>query len=237
MVPSAMLWAPASSGSSPTLLHRIDSPRMKERWARFWLKLDRPAGSPLAGGQGAQLQLVVRPLGQHDGAALGVQRADRVVEDRVQQVVIAFEVNEVMAGPEQGLELLAGARAASRVQGQVCGSRLPRTSWWPPPPSCRTLVSSFCSPSSICSTTRDILPHWMMSRSRSVRSPLPRRMPLRKVPLVLPRSRSCQPCVGGADLGVAAADGAVVEDDFKRFEAAGTQQGIPIPTSCLRGRR
>src|SRR5713226_2990111 len=34
----------------------------------------------------------------------------------------------------------------------------------------------------------------MMSCSRSWRSPLPRRIPFKKVPLVLARSRSCQPC-------------------------------------------
>ena len=65
----------------------------------------------------------------------------------------------------------------------------------------------------------------------------PRRVPLRKVPLVLPRSRTRQPAGVWADLGVAAADGAVVEDDLQRGEPAGAEEGLGLPRSCLRRRR
>ena len=106
--------------------HRIDSPRVKERWARFWLKPGRLAILAVAAGQGAQLQRAVRPLGQDDGAALGVERADGVVEDRVQQLFFAFQVDEVMAGPQQGQQLLARPRAAVAVEGQALRGRLPR---------------------------------------------------------------------------------------------------------------
>ena len=60
-------------------------------------------------------------------------------------------------------------------------------------------------------------------------SPGPRRVPLRKVPLVLPRSRTRQPLVGGADFGMAAADGGIVQHDFQRGQPAGAQDRVGFP--------
>ena len=58
-MPSAMLRAPASSGSSSTLLHRIDSPRLKRALGQVLAEAG-PAGIwLLTGGQGAQAQRAV----------------------------------------------------------------------------------------------------------------------------------------------------------------------------------
>jgi hypothetical protein len=71
------------------------------------------------------------------------------------------------------------------------------------------------------STTRVTLPQRMMSWTRTGHSPGPRRLPLRKVPLVLPRSRTRQP--------LAVAHRGVVEHDFQRVQATGAQQVIRFP--------
>ena len=39
------------------------------------------------------------PVGEHDRAALAIENADRVVQDRIEKLVFAFEVNQVVPGP------------------------------------------------------------------------------------------------------------------------------------------
>ena len=63
-----------------------------------------------------QLRLQTLALGQHDRAALRLQHADRVVEDRVEQLVLALEVHEVVPGAQQCEELLAGPRHLVAVE-------------------------------------------------------------------------------------------------------------------------
>ena len=70
----------------------------------------------VAGVEGAQAQGSVRAVGQHDGAALGLQRGDGVAQDRVQELFFAFQVDQMMAGAEQGLKLIAGPRRLLRAR-------------------------------------------------------------------------------------------------------------------------
>ena len=50
------------------------------------------ATSPLPEARARSAQAAVGPVGQDDGAALGVEHGDGVVEDRVEQFFFAFEV-------------------------------------------------------------------------------------------------------------------------------------------------
>ena len=53
--------------------------------------------------QRPQAELRLRPLalGQHDRPALGLQHADRVVQDRVEELVLALHVDEVVPGTQE----------------------------------------------------------------------------------------------------------------------------------------
>ena len=86
---------------------------------------------------------------------------------------------------------------------------------------------------SSASTTTATSPNWSRSRTRSGHCPWPRRTPLRRVPLVLPRSRIRQPRSVCTNLGVVAADGAVVEHDLERIEPADAQQFRRFPRLAL----
>src|SRR5262249_8041945 len=74
---------------------------------------EAPVGQPLgvfeprrafapAGGQGLQLELIVRALGQDDRPALGVEYVDRVVQDGVEEFLLALDADEVVPGAEEG---------------------------------------------------------------------------------------------------------------------------------------
>src|SRR5262249_9501370 len=71
-----------------------------------------------ASGEGAQAERPAGPVGQHDGAALGIEDGDGIVEDRLQQVFLAVEVDEVATGAQHGVQLFARTRAAVTVEGQ-----------------------------------------------------------------------------------------------------------------------
>src|SRR5262249_19879412 len=59
------------------------------------------------------------PLGEDNGAALGVEDADGIPEDRLKQVLLALQVAQMVAGTYQGQQLLASPGAAVAVKGQV----------------------------------------------------------------------------------------------------------------------
>jgi len=125
MVPSAMLRAQASSG----------------------VLLDAGAQGGFAAAEGALGQVLAEdgPRAQLLGAVatarsrngplgpsartMAPRWASRVLtasfQDGVQELVFAFQVAEVVAGPQQGQELFAGARAAVAVQGQVLDGLVP----------------------------------------------------------------------------------------------------------------
>ena len=65
-------------------------------------------------GEGAKLQLVVA-VGQDNGAALGVEHGDGVVEDRVQQFGFALEMHQVVSGAKQSEELFVQASPLGRA--------------------------------------------------------------------------------------------------------------------------
>ena len=69
-----------------------------------------------------ELELVLRPFGQHDGAALGVEHGDGVVQNRVEKVFFLLDVAEVVAGPEQGDQLVAGAGELRLSKASPCSA-------------------------------------------------------------------------------------------------------------------
>ncbi len=125
MVPSAMLRAPTSSGSSSTLQQRTDSPPANERCRQVLAETGAAGDLAVAAGQGAQFERPGLRLRQDDGAALGVERADGVIENGVQQVLFAFQVHQVVTGAQEGQKLFARTRAAVAVVSQTVDGVFP----------------------------------------------------------------------------------------------------------------
>lgn len=54
----------------------------------------------MSGGQRSKIEFLIWPLGQDDRAALGIQHADRVVENPVEEFVFAVQVREMATRSE-----------------------------------------------------------------------------------------------------------------------------------------
>ena len=248
IAPSAMLLAIASSGSSSTLWHRIDSPRLTQRLARLWLNWKRPPaslrprrlarGSAAAGHQCLEFELVLRPLGQHDGAALGVEHGDGVVQYRMKKVFFLLDVAEVVAGPEQGHELVAGAGRAATVEGQalqgLVPGRLGRAL------DAHAVVGRLARRRSARLFLDGLDDDGHFAELQQVARP--------QRPLAVAEADAVEAgavgaaqvahapaAVGGLDLGVVAADRAVVQHDLQRIEPADAQQVRRFPGLSLDG--
>ena len=206
MAPSAMLLAIASSGSSSTLWHRIDSPRLTQRLARLWLNWKRPPISlrPAAAARGS-----LRPVTSALSLSLSSGPSASTMAPRwaSRTATASFRIEcrrsssfsmwtEVVAGPQQGQQLFAGAGQLLLSKARPCSASsqddlaVPSTRR---PSSGGDPSSVGSASSSMASTTTATSPNCSRSRGRSGHWPLPRRTPLRRVPLVLPRSRTRQP--------------------------------------------
>ena len=77
-------------------------------------------GTRLGAARGDRLdfEFVVDGIVQDDGAALGVEDRDTVVEDRLEEVLFLFDVDEMVPGAQQRTQLLAGTRAMLAVDRQ-----------------------------------------------------------------------------------------------------------------------
>ena len=78
-----------------------------------------------AGGEGLEFEVVVHALGQDDRTPLGVEHADGVVQHRLKQGVLALGADQVMAGAEQGEQLVAGTGGVVAVQQEAVDAFLP----------------------------------------------------------------------------------------------------------------
>ena len=126
IAPSAMDWSSAIPGrprrcsTEPTRRGRSTAGRVLAD------RRNRPTGGsprPLASGP-QHAAGSVGPVGQHDRAALGVEALNGVVQDRVEQFVFVLDVDEVVAGPQQGDQLLAGPRrrGSSNTRSSIASS-------------------------------------------------------------------------------------------------------------------
>src|SRR5262249_16614730 len=68
---------------------------------------------------GLQFERALGALRQNDRTALGVEDDDRIPTNRLQEILFAVEVAEMMAGADKGQELLTGTRLTLAVKGQV----------------------------------------------------------------------------------------------------------------------
>ncbi len=204
IVPSAMLLATASSGSSSTRWQRIDSPRLTQRLARLWLNWKRPPGSarPAIVARGS-LRPVTRALSFSLFSGPSPSTMAPRWASRTATASLRIELRRSSSfsmwtrwwparsrarscSPARGQRLLSKARpsiASLQVERAVPATRISSTGWASPS------VEASC----MFSTTTATSPNWSRSRMRSGHWPLPSRTPLRRVPLVLPRSRTRQP--------------------------------------------
>ena len=62
---------------------------------------------------------------QDNRPALGVQRQSHVLQTNAKPILGRRQVAEMMAGPQQGHQVLAGTRSMGDVQGQVVNGLFP----------------------------------------------------------------------------------------------------------------
>ena len=166
-----------------------------------------------------QLRLRPAPLGQHDRPALGVEHVDRVVEDGVEEMVLVVDVDEVVAGPDQSPELVAGPGQLLAVERD------------PPQP---LLIARRGGGHAVLVRDRPLDDDGDLAELEDVAGPQrvlarPDPHPVDVRPVGALQVADEPPVVPEPDLGVAAADRAVVEDDLQRPEAAGAQDRGGLP--------
>ncbi len=204
---------------------------MNQRWARLWLKPGRPGTALIAGCQGAQRQRAFWPVGEHDGAALGFEGGDRVVENGVQELVLALEVDQVMAGTQQRQQLLPLARTAFAVERQSLDRLVPavdlgRLDEHVLHAGGRHIVlldflDSLDHDRQVAEADQVVHLEWQFARPEAGAV---------EVGAVGAAEVADAPAVAvDAEFGMPAADGSVVENHFEGGEPAGTQDAVRFP--------
>src|SRR5262249_7547890 len=178
----------------------------------------------------AEPQRTALAFGQHNRAALGVEGADGVVENRVQQLFFVFEVNEMMAGAQQGQELLARPRTAVAVEGDalqrvlpgIGGGRFDEQSFGSVADVLIAGIGDDIDDEANVAAAADVVHAqrpFAGAEARAVEEGAVGAAEVTDAPAV----------GGGADFRVPPADGAVIEHDFERGEAAGAEQTVRFP--------
>ena len=181
----------------------------------------------MTAGEGAQPQRAARTIGEHDGAALRVQRADGIVQNRMQQVLFVFQVNQVMAGTQQCQELFARARAAVAVEGDAVEGVFPGIGGggFDEQIIGRVVELLFAGVADEIDDEGDVAAaEDVVHAQRPFAGAQARAV---EEGAVGAAEIAHAPAVGGrADFRVTPADRAVVEHDFERSEPAGTEQAV-----------
>jgi hypothetical protein len=219
-----MLWV-INSWSFWTFWNRTDSPWAKHRLVSRLLKWNRPLDScpPTAS---------ARSLSFGSGPSPSVEDADRVVEDRVEELVLALQVDQVVPGPQQGEELVAGPRHAVAAERHPPDALVVRR---PGRGGDDELVRRGAVEGRVHQLDQEghlAELHHVPRLEREVLGPDAGAVDVGAVGALQVADRPVA-VQADADLGVLAADGAVVEDDLQRGEPAGAQQRIVLPDVAL----
>src|SRR5262245_10033679 len=185
----------------------------------------------MAARQGAEPQRAAGVLGEHDRAALGIERADGVVQNRMEQVFFVFQAAQVMAGPQQGEQLFAGARAAVAIEGDAADRVFPRVAgdgFDQEMIGRGGVVPLFSALLEIVNDERDVA---AAENIVNANRPLARSQAgaVEKGAVGAAQIADAPTLPRAANFSVAAADGGVVEDDFECVEAAGAQETFRFP--------
>jgi hypothetical protein len=74
----------------------------KAQIGEFLAEGEAIAGFAVSGGQGTQLELGIHRVGKDNRPALRFQHGDGIIQNGVEKFFFAFDIDQMLPGPEQG---------------------------------------------------------------------------------------------------------------------------------------